>query len=147
MTAANRSILEYTDVAGAFLRSSNWTQLTGSSAALAAAIQNATNANLAFLTAAQPIVGATTPSNALYQSVQDILQVTMQTALGNQVQVPIPAPLGTMFQSGGILINPADATWIALLAAIVANVTDVAGNAALTLVSAVKTSRRSDQNG
>jgi hypothetical protein len=50
-----------------------------------------------------------------------------------------------MFLAGGIVPDPANATYIALQAAIVANVTDTAGNAALTLISAVKTSRRKDQ--
>lgn len=71
--------------------------------------------------------------------------MTLQTPLNTFVQVTIPAPLGTMFQPGGVVINPANATWIALLAAINANVTDLSGNPALTLVSAVKSSRRSDQ--
>lgn len=144
-TPANRAILEYLDVAGAQLRSQSWLQVTGSPSALASAIQAATNANLAFLTSGQPIVGTTTPAGALYQSVQDVLIITMQTAVPSYVQLTIPAPLGSMFLPGGIVIDPTNATWIALLAQISANVTDNAGNAALSLVSAVKSSRRSDQ--
>jgi len=112
---------------------------------LAAAIQAATNANIAFLTSGQPVVGTTTPAAAQYQSVQDVLIITMQTAVPSYVQLTIPAPLGSMFLPGGVVIDPTNATWIALLAQIVANVTDNAGNAALFLVSAVKSSRRSDQ--
>ncbi len=91
------------------------------------------------------MVGSTTPTDTLYPSVQDVLIITMQTAVPGYVQFTLPAPLGTMFLPGGVVIDPANATWIALLAAITANVTDVAGNAALTLVSAVKSSRRRDQ--
>jgi len=145
MTAADRSIAEYQDVAGDFLRSNNWLQVTRIPGAWEAAVQAATNANLSFLTAGQPFVGSATPAGALYQSVQDILLLTYQTVPGVQVQISIPAPLGTMFLSGGIVPDPANVTYIALQAAIVANVTDVGGNAALTLISAVKSSRRRDQ--
>jgi len=145
VTAADRSIAEYQDVAGSVLRAQNWLQVTRIPGAWEAAAQAATNANLAFNTAGQPVVGTTTPAASMYQSVQDVLVVTMQTAAPSYVQVIIPAPLGSMFLSGGLVIDPANATWIALLAAIVANVTDTAGNAALTLVSAVKSSRRKDQ--
>lgn len=144
-TPANRIILEYADVAGAFLRAQNWLQLTGFPLSFAAAVQAATNANLAFVTYGQPIVGTTTPSGSMYQSVQDILLVTMQTTSGSYVQMAIPAPLGSMFLSGGTVIDPTNTFWMNLLASIKLNVTDSAGNAATTLVSAVKSSRRSDQ--
>lgn len=145
MTAADRSIAEYQDIAGDFLRSNNWLQRTRIPGSWEAAVQAATNANLAFLTSGQPFVGSTTPAAAQYQSVQDILLLTYQTVPGSYVQVTVPAPLGSMFLSGGVVPDPANATYIALQAAIVANVTDVAGNAALSLVSAVKSSRRRDQ--
>jgi hypothetical protein len=145
MTAADRSIAEYNDVAGDFLRSNNWLQVTRIPGAWEAAVQASTNANLAFLTSGQPFVGTSTPAAALYQSVQDILLLTYQTVPGTQVQITIPAPLGTMFLSGGIVPDPANAVYIALQAAVVANVTETAGNAALSLISAVKSSRRKDQ--
>jgi hypothetical protein len=114
---------------------------------LVAAIQAATNANLGFTTTGQPIVGAGPPVAAQYQSVQDVLIVTLQTGLPSYVQVTIPAPVGSMFLAGGVVVDPANATWIALLAALTSYVTDTAGNPATVLVSAVKSSRRSDQYG
>lgn len=145
MTASDRGIAEYQDVAGDFLRSNNWLQKTRVPGLWEAALQAATNANLAFNTSGNPYVGTTTASGSLYQSVQDVLVVTMQTVPGTQIQVTVPAPLGTMFLTGGIVIDPTNTTWLNLLAAITGTVTDTAGNAALSLISAVKTSRRRDQ--
>lgn len=145
MTAADRSIAEYNDVASDFLRSNNWLLIGRTPGAWEAAVQAATNANLSFVTTAQPVVGAVTPTAALYQSVQDILLLTYQTVPGVYVQVTIPAPLGTMFLSGGIVPDPANGTFIALQNAISTNVTDVNGNLALTFISAIKSSRRKDQ--
>jgi hypothetical protein len=147
LTAADRGIAEYIDVAGAFLRSSNWLQVTRTPGVLEAAIQAATRSNLAFFTSGQPTVGTATPSGAQYQSAQDVLLITMQSAPGVYVQVTVPAPKSTLFLAGGIQYDPADADWIVLLAAIQTSVTDINGNAALTLVSAVKSNRRPDQNG
>jgi hypothetical protein len=144
-TPSNRLILEYGDQAASWLRSSNWRVTTGTPAPLVAAIQAATNANVKFATEAQPIVGTVTPGTGLYSSVQDVLLVTLATVPGVQFQFTLPAPLGSMFLSGGIVVDPANATWIALLAAITANLTDIAGNTVSGLISAVKTSRRNDQ--
>lgn len=145
MTASDRGIAEYQDIAGDFLRTNNWLQKTRVPGLWEAALQAATNANLAFNTSGNPYVGTTTASGSLYQSVQDVLVVTMQSVPGTQVQVTVPAPLGTMFLTGGIVIDPTNTTWLNLLAAITGTVTDTAGNAALSLISAVKTSRRRDQ--
>ncbi len=145
MTAADRAIFEYQDVANASLRSQNWTAASASLAALETALQAATNSNLTYVTSGQPVVGSTTPTDALYQSVQDVLIISLMTAIPSYVQVTLPAPVGTMFLPGGVVIDPANTTWVALLAAIIAVVTDVAGNPVVALVSAVKSSRRSDQ--
>jgi hypothetical protein len=145
MAGPDRAIAEYADVAGDFLRSNNWLDPARTPGAWEAAVQAATNANLAFNTSGQPFIGTTTPAAAMYQSVQDVLLITMQTVPGVYVQVTIPAPLGSMFLAGGLVPDPANATYIALLNAINTNVQDINGNFALTLVSAVKTSRRRDQ--
>jgi len=144
MTASDRGIGEYSDIAGSMLRANNWLQRTRIPGQWEAALQAATNADLAFYTSRQPTVGAGTATGALYQSNQDILLATYQTVPGVYVQVQIPAPLGAFFLPGGVQVDFASAAWIALDVAIIANITDTAGNAALAVSSAVKTSRRSD---
>ncbi len=119
MTASDRGIGEYSDIAGSMLRANNWLQRTRIPGQWEAALQAATNADLAFYTSGQPTVGAGTATGALYH-------------------------LGAFFLPGGVQVDFASAAWIALDVAIIANITDTAGNAALAVSSAVKTSRRSD---
>jgi hypothetical protein len=144
-TPSDRLILEYTDASGAYLRASNWLQVTGSLPTLVAAIQACTNTNITFATANQPLVGTATPGLGLYASLFDGALFSYQTGPGQAMQFFLPAPLGSLYAANGVQIDTANPLIIALNTAIAANLTDPAGNAPSAFISAVKTSRRSDQ--
>lgn len=143
--APGRVIDEWVDFAGGFLRSSSWLAAGGSDSAIAVALQNVSNALLQFQTAANPIIGTLTATDALYGSVQDVAQLVFATIPGSQIQVVVPAPLASMFGAGGLTVDPTDPGTAALIAAVLANLTDIAGNPATGYVSGQKGSRRREQ--
>jgi hypothetical protein len=144
-TPSDRLIMEYTDASGAYLRASNWIAIGGSLAALVAAVQACSNTNITFATSNQPLVGTATPGLGLYPSLFDGALFSYQTGPGQAMQFFLPAPLGSLFSANGVQIDTANPLIIALNTAIAANLTDPAGNSPSALISAVKTSRRSDQ--
>lgn len=120
---------EYTDVAGNFLRSSNWVSAAGGLAALQSALQAATNSNLLYFTAGTPTVGVVTPTDSLYPLATDVAIFNFSTSAGTAVRVTVPAPLASMFTPYGSVDagNPAAA---AVIAAVTGCLGDSAGNLA-----------------
>lgn len=141
-----RVINEYTDVGSNYIRSANWVALPGGLAALQAAIQAATNANLLYSTQGTPIVGTTTPSSALYPLCADLAYFNFSTGPGTGVRLTIPAPVGSMFTSFGT-INASDPLAAAVIAAVLACLGDSAGNVATIFQSGSKASRSVEQIG
>lgn len=145
MPPADRLINEYLDFASKYLRTGNWLNPASSAAALSAAIQAATNANLYLATRGRPVVGTTTPSDALYGPVQDMMNMVFVTAIPTQVQLSIPAPVAAVFGAGGQTVDPTNALVAAIISAAVGTLTDINGNPVTAFVSGVKSSRRTEQ--
>jgi len=141
-----RVINEYTDIGANYLRTANWVALPGGLAALATAIQAATNSNLLYITQGTPIVGTTTPTDALYPLATDTALFNFTTAGGAGVRLSIPAPIASMFTPyGGI--NASDPTAAAVIAAVLACLGDNLGNVATIFQGGSKSRRSAEQIG
>lgn len=145
MPPADRLILEWIDYAAGFLRAGSWLLPAGISGALIAALQAGSNSNLQYATRGAPIVGVTTPTDTLYGSTQDVAVFVFQTAALNQIPLVLPAPVASVFGSGGQTVDPSDPFAAAIIAAAVGNISDVNGNVATAFVSGAKSSRRREQ--
>lgn len=145
MPLADRIILEWLDYAAGFLRSGSWLLPAGLSGPLFAAMQAASNANLAIATRGVPAIGTVTPTDTLYGSVQDVAQFVFVTGALNQVPLVLPAPVASVFGAGGQTVDPTDPFAAAVIAAAIGNLSDVGGNAVTAFVSGAKSSRRKEQ--
>ena len=145
MAAPDRAFNEYTDIAGNFLRSSNWIVAGSNLVALYAAIQNACNANLAIATAGTPIIGTFGPTDADYPLAADIALFNFQTVPGSGCQLVIPAPAVGLFGPTNTVIDPTATLSAAIIAACTGLLTDVVGNPVTAFISGSKGSRRVEQ--
>lgn len=137
---------EYTDIGGNFMRSSNWVSAAGGLAALAAALQAATNSNLLYFTAGTPTVGATTPTDALYPLATDVAIFNFSTGAGTGVRVTVPAPVASMFTPYGS-VDATDPLAAAVIAAVTGCLGDSAGNLATIFQGGSKGRRSAEQIG
>lgn len=144
MPAPNRAFWEWQDVAGGFLRASNWIA-AGSIATIDAPLQLNSNAQLLYATEGIANVSPFAPTSAQYHLVTDIAVLVFQTVPGTTVSLVIPGPLATTFGPSSNVVNPLDPNVAALIAAVVGNVADNAGNVVTAYVSGVKSSRRTEQ--
>lgn len=140
----NRLILEYQDLAGGFFRTANWYGALASPAALEAALQSATNANLLFATGGPVQVGATTPNGNQYFLTTDLAVLNFQTAAGGRVQIALPAPKASIFDPSGNTVDPANALVAAIIADAVGVLADSAGNPVTAYATGVRSSRRTE---
>jgi hypothetical protein len=145
VSPTNRLILEWLDFASGYLRSGSWLNIVASPAALIAALQAASNANLLYATAGNPVVGTVTPADSLYPSVQDIAQLVFITTALTQVPLVIPAPLASAFGAGGQTVDPSDPNIAAVIAAATGVLADQSGNIVTAFVSGAKSSRLREQ--
>lgn len=145
MAAPDRAFNEYTDIAGNFLRASNWVVAGGSLLSLYAAIQNACNANLLYATSGTPIVGSFGPADADYPLAADLATLNFQTIPGSGCQLVVPAPAIAMFGPTNTVVDPTAPLTAAIIAAVTGLLTDVAGNPVTAFISGSKASRRVEQ--
>lgn len=142
-----RAIWEYTDIAGNFLRASNWVYATPGLSVLESAIQSATNGNLLYATNGLPVVGTTTPTDAQYPLVADLATFNFSTAAGSGLQLVIPAPQASLFLPNSFAVDATATLSAAIIAAAIGTLGDVAGNAASAFAGGSKVSRRVEQVG
>jgi len=145
-TPADRLITEWIDAKGTYLRAGNWALIGGSPATLFAAMVGASNAQISFQTQGQPFQDLSAPVDALYATNQDTLQLTLITSALTYVQLVIPAPVASLFTTGGVNVDTTSAAYLALAAAVV-NLTDSAGNPVTGISAAAKSQRRVDWLG
>ena len=141
----DRAIWEWIDVAGGFLRSSNWVVPTASTGLLEVALQDASNANLEYTTIAAPTVSATTPVGGQYSLVYDIALLLFATVPGTTIAVVVPGPLATTFGPSSNVVNPLDPNVAAIISSAIGVLADPAGNPVTAYVSGIKSSRRTEQ--
>jgi len=141
----DRGIFEWVDVGGGFLRSSSWVDPSASTGALEAALQDASNAELEYVTIAAPTIGATTPSGAQYRLCQDVALLNFQTTPGTSIQVVIPAPKASVFGPNSTIVDSTDPDVAAVIAGVIGVLTDQLGNPATAYAGGSKASRRTEQ--
>lgn len=136
-TPTNRLVLHFVDVSGKhalseyFVATTETDPAAGGAAAIAAGAQGISND---FLSSQELIVHAVnsapgTPIDGPYCRGADKAQVILRTTTGVPVTLQIGAPRATVFTSGKIDLDPANADVIALIAAMVAHASDAEGNA------------------
>lgn len=145
MAAPDRGIFEWVDVAAGFLRASSWVAVGGATGPLEVALQNASNAELEYVTIATPTIGATTPTGAQYRLTQDVALLNFATVPGTSIQVTIPAPIAAVFGANSTVVDPTNALVLAVIAGVLGVLTDVAGNPATAYIGGSKASRRTEQ--
>jgi hypothetical protein len=145
MATPDRVIWEWQDVAGGFLRGSNFLTSAAVLGTIDVPLQAASNAQIIFATAATPAVSPFSPSGGQYNLVTDIAVLVFATAAPSTIQVIIPAPLNTTFGPSSNVVDPTDPNVAALIAAVIGNVTDAGGFPVTAYVSGVKSSRRTEQ--
>lgn len=145
LAVVDRVIWEWVDDAGGFLRSSNWINAAANLAVVDAPLQLASNAQLAFATAATPAISPFAPTAAQYHLVTDLAVLVFATVPGTTIQVVVPGPLATTFGPSSNVVNPLDPTTAALIAAVIGTLADNLGNVATAYVSGIKSSRRTEQ--
>lgn len=143
--APDRVIAEYTDVAAGFLRTSNWVQAGMASGPLYADIQAAINGAVQFVTQALPFIGVAVPSGAQYRLTQDLALLNFQTIPGVSIQVAIPSPKAVLFGPSSNVVDPTNPLVAAIIADVIAILSDVNGNAATAYIGGTKASRRTEQ--
>lgn len=141
----DRGIFEWLDISGGFLRTSSWVLPAGSTGALEVALQNASNAELEYVTIAAPTVGATSPSGAQYRLCQDVALLNFATIPGTSIQVCIPAPQGALFGANSTVVDPTNPLVAAVIAGTIGVLADQAGNVVTAYISGSKSSRRTEQ--
>jgi hypothetical protein len=140
-----RLINEYTDVAGGYLRASNWVPYGVSVGPLLAAIAAAQNAALQFSTLAVPVVGVAVPVGNLYRLTSDLALLNFQTAPGGSVQLAIPGPVAALFGPNSTVVDPSNGLAAAVIAAAIGTLCDASGGAVTAYISGSKSSRRTEQ--
>lgn len=145
MAAPQRTIWEWQDVAGGFLRASNWVGTLAGMPTLEAALQSDSNALLQFVTTGPPVVSGGSPTTGLYQLTSDLAVLIFSTAVGGTIRVVVPAPLVTTFGPSSNVVNPLDPATAAIIAAVIGTLSDVTGNLVTGYVSGIKSSRRVEQ--
>jgi len=143
--ALGRAIWEWLDVSGGFLRASNWYDTSAGIASLEAAIQVCSNANLQYVTGAEPEIGVVTPSGSLYPLVQDCAQLLLQTSPSNTIRLIIPAPISTIFASDGNTVDPTNLDIIDVVTAATGHLADSSLNLVTAYVSGMRIQRRREQ--
>ena len=143
--ATELSVAEWVDALTGYLRLASWVDSGGNPAALQAALQSCSNAELQYATTAVPFIGGLAPVDASYPSVFDVAVLNFQTVPGGALQVVVPAPLRSMFMADGLTVDPTAAVTAALITAVIGTASDAAGNLATAYISGVKSSRRKDQ--
>lgn len=144
MPAPNRAFWEWQDVAGGYLRASNWIA-AGSLPTIDAPLQLNSNAQLLYATEGVANVSPFAPTSAQYHLVTDIAVLVFATIPGTTVTLVIPGPLATTFGPSSNVVNPLDPNVAAMIAACIGNLSDLGGNVATAYVSGVKSSRRTEQ--
>lgn len=141
----DRLILEWTDVAAMFLRSSNWIVAGAASGPIVAQMQAISNGAWLYATQGLPAIGVATPVAGQYQLVQDVALLNFATVPGTTVQLVVPAPLNTVFGPNSTIVDITDPGVAALVAQVVGVLADSNGNAVTAFVSGSKASRRVEQ--
>lgn len=145
LPAPDRAIWEWIDQAQGFLRASNWVAVGASTGALEVAMQNASNAELLYVTIAAPTIGATTPGTAQYHLVTDLAIFNFATALPSTFSLVIAGPAAALFGANSTIVDPLAPLSAAIIAAAIGVLTDAGGNVATAFVSGSKASRRTEQ--
>lgn len=141
-----RLISEWTDIGSNFLRSANWVFATLGLSTLEAALQAASNGNLLYSTFGLPVVGTTTPTDALYPLAADVAIFNFSTGAGTGVRVVVPAPVASMFTPYGS-IDATDPLAAAVIAAVIGTLGDSSGNVAALFQGGSKGRRSAEQIG
>lgn len=141
----DRGILEWIDIAGGFLRTSVWVDPGGSTGALEVALQDASNAELLYVTIAAPTVGATSPTGGQYHLCQDVALLNFATIPGTTIQVVVAGPKETVFGPNSTVVDATDPDVAAIIAGVVGVLADASGNVVTAFVSGSKSSRRVEQ--
>jgi hypothetical protein len=145
MAAPDRGILEWLDVAGGFLRAASWVAVAGPTGPLEVALQNASHAELLYVTIAAPTIGASAPVGGQYHLTQDVALLNFATIPGTSIQVTIPAPVAAVFGANSTVVDPTNPLVAAVIAAAIGVLTDAAGNPVTAYVGGSKASRRTEQ--
>lgn len=145
MPAPDRTFWEYTDVAGGFLRATNWITHGTAPTTVAVALTAAINGNLLYATSGVPSVGVVTPGGSLYPFVTDLALFNFATIPGSGFQVVVPSPKAALFASDGVTVDPTATLSAAIITAVIGTLTDAAGNLATAFTGGVKASRRTEQ--
>ncbi len=141
----DRVVWEWTDVAGGFIRGSNFIDAAANLAAVDVPLQACGNPQLIYATAGPIVTSPFAPGSGQYNLVTDLAVLTFATTTNGRIQVVVPGPLGSIFGSTSLVVDPTNPLVAALIAAVTSHVTDVAGNAVTAYISGIKSSRRTEQ--
>lgn len=144
---ANKVILEWTDAASGFLRTSNWITPGNPSGTFLLALQAMSNASNTSAVAGPAVISPTPAGSSQYSLSTTTAVLNFLTGAGTGVQVTIPAPIVGMFASDGVTVDPANVIVAAFIAQVIGVLTDGAGNVVTSFNTGVKSSRRVEQVG
>lgn len=135
---ANRRTVVWSDAAGH--TAAHLLTVTGSAAAVQAAIMAKSNAGVVNTWEGPLLAPAVAAVAAVYQEVTDQAVLVFQTGSGALVKVIVPAPHSSIFQADQETVDAAQIT--ALIAAVLADVVTPAGTALTAYVAGVRTRTR-----
>lgn len=144
---ASRYITEWNDQAGGYLRSGNYAGTGLSPAALNAALQALSNANLSPVTYGIALNPGTGPVNAPYPYVSTTAVLNFMTTALTGVRLTVPAPVYGVFGSDSFTVDPTNPLIAAAIAAATGFLSDANGNLVTTYTTGVRASRQVESNG
>jgi hypothetical protein len=144
---AHKSVFEWTDQTGGFLRSSNWNINAGISGTFLLTLQALSNASNTTAVEGPAVVSPTPAGSGQYSLNTTVAVLNFLTGAGTGVQVTIPAPVAGIFGADSVTVDPANVLVAAFVAQVIGVLTDPAGNVVTSFNTGVRSSRRVEQVG